>query len=371
MENISGNLAKDVTDFFLSGIKKRKRHWNILFVDDMGKTVSFQWAGHLAIACGLALVIAVIVTCYLFFIGRSSRTENRELKESLALLRKEVKELQHERDIRMVDIRNVIDTLDKPGKKADSKKAVKKAVKKSDVTPKETSPPLSTKKALDRIAGTPPISVGVKDFLVSHGPENNILRVQFLIKNLSTTPSKISGRIFVVLKPDNSNQGRWLMIPPVNLTSGKPSDIKKGHFFKIARYKTVKLLATNQTAPERFTAATVFVFTTKGELVLEKDIPVSIEKPKQISLKKKSAPKDITSDTNKPQPNEDKMPKDEQTGVTSTESDRKSPDKMQSTIVPAQNLSEEPAIAKPQPNAVSIQPGTVQNEIKPATTPAE
>jgi hypothetical protein len=157
----------------------------------------------------------------------------------------------------------------------------------------------------------------------------------------------------------------------VNLTSGKPSDIQKGHFFKIARYKTVKLFATNQTAPERFTTATVFVFTPKGELVLEKAIPVSIEKPKQISLKKKSAPKDITSDTNKPQPNEDRMPKDAQTGIISTESDRKSPDKVQSTIVPAQNLSEEQAIDKPQPNAVSIQPGTVQNKIKPATTPAK
>ncbi len=369
MENISGRLAKDVTAFFLSGIKNRKRHWNILLVDDMGKIVSFQWVGHLAIACCLALVIAVVVTCYLFFIGWSSRTENRELKESLALLRKEVKELQHERDMSMVDIRNVIDTLDRPGKKDGPNKEVKKDVTKSTVAPKETTPPLSTKKTLDSIAGTPPISVGVKDFSVSHGPENNVLIVQFLIKNLSTTPGKISGRIFVVLKPDNSNQGKWLIIPPVNLTSGKPSDIQKGHFFKIARYKTVKLFATNQTAPERFTAATVFVFTTKGELVLEKDIPVSVEKPKQISLKKKSAPKDITS--NKLQPNEDRMPKDAQTGIISTESDRKSPDKVQSTIVPAQNLSEEQAIDKPQPNAVSIQPGTVQNGIKPATTPAE
>jgi hypothetical protein len=371
MENISGNLAKDVIDFFLPGIKKRKRHWNILFVDDRGKIVSFKRIRHMAIACGLALVIAVVVTCCLFFIGRSSRTENRELKESLALLRKEVKELRHERDLRMVDIRNVIDTLDKPVIKAGPKKEVKKAVEKSDVKPKETTPSLSTEKTLDSIAGTPPISVGVEDFSVSHGPENNILRVRFLIKNLSKTPGKISGRIFVVLKPDNNKQDRWLIIPPVNLTSGKPSDIKKGHFFKIARYKTVELLATNQTAPERFTTATVFVFTTKGELVLEKDIPVSIEKPKQISLKKKSVPKDITSDTNKSQPNEDKMPKDAQTGITSTEPDGKSPDKMQSTIGPAQNLSEEQAIAKPQPDAVSIQPGTVQNKIKPATTPAE
>ncbi len=183
--------------------------------------------------------------------------------------------------------------LDTKGKDAGVKKRVNKEYKCSEggivntvntvvalvmgeklTSKKETTPPLSTKKALDSIYKTHSISVGVKDFSASHSPENNILRVQFLINNLSTTP----GYIFVVLKPDNSNQDSWLVIPSVNLTSGIPSDIKRGKFFKICRYKSVHLMATKQTEPEKFILATIFVFTRTGELVLEKDIPVSIKR---------------------------------------------------------------------------------------------
>jgi len=65
-------------------------------------------------------------------------------------------------------------------------------------------------------------------------------------------------------------------LPYDNLIEGKPSG-KTGQAFLISNFRKIKFKATQLTNQNRFKKVTVFVFSNKRELLLEKDFPFLIK----------------------------------------------------------------------------------------------
>ncbi|MCJ7615891.1 MAG: hypothetical protein MUO43_05080, partial [Desulfobacterales bacterium] len=120
-----------------------------------------------------------------------------------------------------------------------------------------------------------PAIVSVNNFNVYYEKDKNILRVQYIIENKDLN-TKIAGYTVAILKDNEVNQNEWLILPSDNLIEGKPSG-KVGQVFFISNFREIKLKATQLTKPNRFKKITVFVFSNKGELLLEKDFPFLIK----------------------------------------------------------------------------------------------
>jgi|GEM_PF-1862009 len=115
----------------------------------------------------------------------------------------------------------------------------------------------------------------INDFKISYIKRRRTLNVQFVIRN--TGPSRISGHAIVVLKSDKVRRSRWVTLPPVKLTSGKPSGEEIGKTFSISNFKTLKFSAKKQRSPKRFKTAAVFIFAETGKLMLKKDFPIEMD----------------------------------------------------------------------------------------------
>ncbi|UCD81982.1 MAG: hypothetical protein JSW26_11310, partial [Desulfobacterales bacterium] len=120
------------------------------------------------------------------------------------------------------------------------------------------------------------LSVDLENFQISPIPDENLLRVQFKIKNTSANSQRVSGHTVVVLKGDQISQDRWMTIPSMPLVDGKPTGNQRGHSFGINYFKTMRFSANYPKSPEEYQFATVYVFTRQGELLFEKDYPVRL-----------------------------------------------------------------------------------------------
>ncbi|MFZ0613161.1 MAG: LysM peptidoglycan-binding domain-containing protein [Desulfobacterales bacterium] len=140
----------------------------------------------------------------------------------------------------------------------------------ADGAPAETAQPAAS------VAGSPETAIGadIRNFTSAYEPENKALRVEYVIRNDGSKSQQISGQTVVILKGAEDDPDNWLVLPPVPIVSGKP-DGKQGSAFSIFNFRTIRFKATDQQEAGRYTRASVYVFSTNGNLVLEKEFPVS------------------------------------------------------------------------------------------------
>ncbi len=290
MENLSGNLEKVVKSLSLPKQLKRSDSWILLAIGDHGKTISFGKLKGLVLALALAVVIVVVLVSYSLIVSKSLSKENDGLRNALDASKKQIAALRDERDIFMVrsvlDKTGVKDSLVSIEEKQTGETPVGLPDKKASV---ETSPEqagvdktvllASEKQPEEKTASarqaTLPVA-SVEDFVILFEPAGNILKVQFKIINTSSDSQPVSGHAFVILKDDDNDDSKWLIFPRVTLASGKPSPYKRGQYFSIYRFKMVKFTAQTETNPKRFSNASVLVYNTTGDLLLEKSCPVKI-----------------------------------------------------------------------------------------------
>ena len=280
MEDLSRNLAKAVKVHKPPKLSKRAGSWSILFLGDHGQIISTRIPKKLVITLAIVLVIAIISFSWLLIVFKSTREDNQNLSSALDISGQKVMSLCDEKDLLMV--RLVV---------AESKLKNRDA----DISP-DTDPCVETEansKAIDKPASLPNKKqveektafaqpekfqkTAVEDFIVLFEPDTAALKVQFKIVNTSQNARPVSGHAFVILKQSEVDQKSWLILPPVPLVSERPALFKKGQYFSISRFKVIKFKAQNEADPKRFKTATVFVFTTTGELLLEKSFPIEIK----------------------------------------------------------------------------------------------
>jgi LysM repeat protein len=119
------------------------------------------------------------------------------------------------------------------------------------------------------------IGADIRNFTTVYEPGTKTLRVEYVIRNDGTKSQEISGQTVVVLRGDTDSPDNWLVLPPVPLESGRP-DGTLGRAFSIFNFRTIRFKVDDQENAQRYTLATVFVFAANGNLVLEKEFPVSI-----------------------------------------------------------------------------------------------
>ena len=144
-------------------------------------------------------------------------------------------------------------------------------------------PPVEGDQRMTQAAGADGNDIGadVRNFSTVYELDTKALRVEYVIRNDGSKSQQISGQTVVVLRSEDDSPDDWLVLPPVPLESGKP-DGKLGSAFSIYNFRTIRFKVNDQENADRFTLATVFVFSTNGNLVLEKEFPVSIDnRPRQ------------------------------------------------------------------------------------------
>ena len=81
----------------------------------------------------------------------------------------------------------------------------------------------------------------------------------------------------MVLKHDRDDRKQWFAIPSVSLVSGKPSRIRRGQYFSIARFKAMKFQHKYSGDPKRFQYVTVFIYNADEKLLLESEFPITVQ----------------------------------------------------------------------------------------------
>jgi hypothetical protein len=140
--------------------------------------------------------------------------------------------------------------------------------------------------------------VAMDDLDIKHDARKKILVARFRVNNTGPRSSPVAGRCVVVLKNDQMDPGAWLTMPGVKLVNGKPGG-ERGQAFKISRYKDMEIKAMGPTDPSSYKTATVYVFDSSGDMILEKDFSIDLPapKPQPVPVSTSAAQPDNTSVT--------------------------------------------------------------------------
>ena len=265
------------------------KRWTVLFIGNHGRTITLKRFKGMVILTVLVLCISIAITGALMYLSLDIRSDKIRLESELNELKAEFKALRYEKDILMTKLvltearskPQAVGANPKPGEPetprndtADSIEPVQSA----SVAKIEEKPPLKKAPSVPPVE-TPAdsdLSVEVENFKISPRVNENLLRVQFKVKNTSPGSRRVSGHAIVVLKGEQLQQNRWLALPGVSLTNGKPTGRQRGYAFGIKHFKEMRFKTNLPKSPEIYRNATVYVFTKKGELLLEKDFPVNL-----------------------------------------------------------------------------------------------
>jgi hypothetical protein len=266
---------------------KRVRQWTLLIISNRGNSITIKWFKTLAITTASLLVLAITASAWFGFLYKNSIESNKKLLVDLKNLQHKIISLEHEKDILMARLILTESRIEESIPKTDEPIPFDKtAAKDSNIDKKSVQPEI-------------PLNVSADDLIVFHQPDLNMLRVQYMLRNTGSKANSIAGRSVVILKnKEEDDPNKWLILPRVPLISGKPSG-KKGRNFSIFNLKTMKFRANDQPGPGQFNIATVYIYSTNGELLIEKEFPIGIK------FKTLPAPKKYKS---KPLPKKEKIP---------------------------------------------------------------
>jgi len=266
---------------------KRVRQWTLLIISNRGKSITIKWFKTLAITTASVLILAITASAWFGFLYKNSIESNKIMRIDVKNLRHKINSLEHEKDILMARLILTESRVEEGMSKTGGTIPSGKTTDKDDADQKAVQP-------------ENPFSVSADDLIVFHQPDLNTLRVQYMLRNSGSKAHAVAGRSVVILKNKGDNdQKKWLVLPQVPLVSGKPTG-KKGRHFSIFNLKTMKFRANDQTGPGQFNTATVYIYSSTGKLILEKDFPIGIKfktlpapekkKPSLLPAKKKITP---------------------------------------------------------------------------------
>lgn len=122
-----------------------------------------------------------------------------------------------------------------------------------------------------------PSPVSIEDLKITYELDSKTYRTQFKLRNTGDNSEPISGYTAVVLRNAEMEPDQGLTFPKVKLVSGRPAGHKKGQYFSILRFKTVKFKTIHHSDPKQYDVATIFVFDSTKNLIFEKNFPSRVE----------------------------------------------------------------------------------------------
>ena len=306
MENISGDMDKAVARPDPAKPRRPSPGWTLLCVGDHGKVIRVpRFKGLLIIWMVFSLIFLTAAVCLAYFYYDQS-IQNKALEDALKSSRQKMKALRDEKDILLTRVvlaeSNREQAPAAPSAGVEKTPAAEAAVREpesdgplrspsarpeADILPAvaavveidddpETEP--ETRRPLEisesPVTAEPGAVIAVDDFFAIVEPDGNRLRVNYKVRNIDPNANPISGRTFLILKTKNEGAEDWMILPEVPLASGKPIHVKNGKSFSITRFKTIRFKARYPDGRNPYAAATVLVYTTTGELLLEKNFSI-------------------------------------------------------------------------------------------------
>lgn len=285
------NEASNKTDRFSNPAKRPKSdgRWTLLFIGNHGRTITLKRFKGMVLLTLVVLCISIAITVGLLFLSLNIRKEKAQLESQMNDLKSQIKTLRYEKDVLMTRLVLAESHLKaSPDKIPEKQEALNPAAAAGDdsekpeqsreETPSQNAAPAQEQNEPDEAAGESDteLSVALEDFQISPQPDKNLLRFQFKIKNTSANSQRVSGHTVVVLKGDQISPAGWLAVPPMPLVDGKPTGRQKGYSFAINYFKTMRFSSNYPKNPDKYQVAMVYIFTRRGDLLLEKDFPVKL-----------------------------------------------------------------------------------------------
>ena len=274
------------------------RRWTLLFIGDHGNVVTLKRFKAIVIGAGSLFFLAIGFVAVLLFLNKETLKQNNDLQRRFADSEKRIEKLRHEKEILMARLvraeakakenvagdRQIQEKMKAaepvaPPPQVASKPKPVKADQKKPFVPRAAQPKPAPGETDE---GEPVISVAVENFKVSRESENKNLNAQFKIKNTSPEPQRVAGHVVIVLKGNDLQKDKWLVMPAVALAGGKPTG-RRGKKFSIQRFRTMSFTSKAPNHSDQFQTAAVYVFTKTGELLLEQDFSVNLPPPAPVS----------------------------------------------------------------------------------------
>ena len=320
MENLSRNVAKDGRVKNPGRPYKTRRRWTVLLIGEVGKVFSFHVTKSLLLAFPALLAAILAVAAYSVVSYNSLRTENSQLRNNLDMLRAKLETAEkatEKASVRLMVLEDSVrQTVGKAGPSSsgrtkDVRSKVTKprpaakhaAIAKPSEIPKpvaqeiakpnaaelpkpataeaasleaaETTKPaeaaiLPAEAEEQKIASPPsPARILVKDLEVWRKSDGSAFKFQFALKNIDREGGRIAGYTFLLLKPQEGSGEPIRSFPWSPLKNGKPAIFKRGQYFAIAHFKSVRGTLTDVSTIDRFETAIVYVFSDTGDLLTE------------------------------------------------------------------------------------------------------
>jgi len=275
MEDLQGDMEKNVGPKRPGKAAKRDRRWTLMLVADDGRMRTLRWYKPLVVLLVLLLAAAVGSAGVLYWLYEGERRRTHQLEEALAAGRRPVSEEPAGRS-------------GVPSADSGSVKAPAGGVEPTEASgPTETDPPPAAPEAAEippptndprpgpgPAAVLPEPGVRIEDFRSSVENGGESLKITFKILNIDEAENRVSGHVILVLKPDDVRRAHWVSLPSTPLIGGRPTGEEEGQGFAITNYKRMRFTLEDAGEPGRFTIATVHVFSDSGALMLEEDFPL-------------------------------------------------------------------------------------------------
>ncbi|MDF1591404.1 MAG: hypothetical protein P1P89_07825 [Desulfobacterales bacterium] len=296
MENIQRDLAKEIAALQSPKPARKNKRWTLLFVGDHGEVVTIRWFRWIVMVWVFFLVLAAIISGILYYLYRQTRNENVNLERSLDTIQQQIVGLRSDKEVLMARL-VVAETdmerlLARQGPKQVEKAPGDRPEDRAKKEPRSNIQGAQKREAAGLgqegklLAGTPPadavaqkkeLKVSVEEFNVFHDEASSTFRAQFILRNAGQDSNMVSGYTAVILKKPDTQPDNWLTLPTLKLDAGVPAGDKKGQYFSIARFKTVRFMVKSKMDPRQFNTATVYVFDENKDLLLEKNFSINIQ----------------------------------------------------------------------------------------------
>jgi regulator of replication initiation timing len=296
MENIQRDLEKEIAALQSSKPTRKNRRWTLLFVGDHGKVVTIRWFRWMVTLGVFLLVMAVLASAILYYLYRHTRDMNVSLQRSLDNLHQQIAGFREDKEVLMTRLVVAETERERLRARLDPKPVVKAPDDRLEARGKEQPRPnsqvvrqsgaavsepgeklISNADPDDSIAQENDPKVSIEEFNVSYETASNTFRAQYVIRNTGPDSSPVSGYTAIILKKLDTQPDEWLTLPTLKLAAGIPTGGKKGQYFSIFRFKTVKFMVKSKMDPLQFDTATVYVFDENKNLLLEKNFAINIQ----------------------------------------------------------------------------------------------
>lgn len=308
--------------------------WSLLFVDDLGNVIHFEWTKKLLWVLLLFAIMLVFMGVWGIKVISDATDDRTFFENALADKEQEVLRLREENEKLLVklmikgpmpgnEVKSVLEEKHEKVSNDIPKKAPEKIIKKKETIkkPVKMTKPANIKKpdkptlvkkkedpksksieekkdtpvALSAVPEKTPqprltpetaeikkkLKVVVNNFSATLDSDKNTLRVRFKISNMShantsQTRTRISGYTVVLLKNDKEGSDEWVTLPAAAADTEDSVKAENGQAFSINNFMHIVLSSIAPMEPKNLNTATVFVFDQENNMISETDFPINL-----------------------------------------------------------------------------------------------